>query len=264
MKPFVLFFSLVIIIHPLTLLAEEASTEKWSRDDAERPLKFGVGIDFFAMDQPYAIESLSFSAPGLALPPVNTSSIDVQSEIRHVDVKLDAWILPFLNVFGILGKVDGTTTVDLTSAGLPLPISSIDIDIDGNVYGAGATLAIANDRFFGTLTAALTNTSLKGDFESSLKTVSLQPRAGFYKKSFQVWLGGLYLNTDEKHTGTIPLNLGGPSAIPVTFDVILDDKQAFSPTVGGSYHFNKHFSLTVEAGFGDRTPVLANLTYRIK
>jgi len=265
MKPLALFFSLVMILNPLTLLAaEEGSTKKWSRDDAELPLKFGIGIDFFAMNQPYAIKSLAFSAPGLPLPPVNTSNIDVQNEIRHVDIKLDAWVLPFLNVFGILGKVDGTTTVDLASAGLPLPISSIDIDIDGNVYGGGATLAIANERFFGTLTTALTNTSLKGDYESSLKTISVQPRAGYYKNNYQVWLGGLYLNTDEKHTGTIPLNLGGPSPIPVTFDVILDDKQAFSPTLGGSYNFNKHFSLTVEAGFGDRTPFLANLTYRIK
>lgn len=264
MKPFVLAFSLALIIHPLTLLAEKVSGGKWSRDDAELPLKFGIGIDFFAMDQPYSIQSLAFSAPGLALPPVNTSTIDVQNEIRHMDIRLDAWVLPFLNLFAILGQVDGTTKVDLTSAGLLLPISSIDIDIDGNVYGAGATLAVANDRFFGTLTTSLTNTSLKGDFESSLKTVSLQPRAGFYKKNYQVWLGGLYLNTDEKHTGTIPLYLGGPSPIPVTFDVILDDKNALTPTLGGSYHFNKHFGVTMEAGFGERKPILANLTYRIK
>jgi hypothetical protein len=264
MKPFVLFFSLALILYPQTTLAEDESKNNWRPEDSEQPLKFGVGFDFFTMDQPYSIKALSFSAPGLSLPPVNTSAISVQNEVKYMDIKLDAWILPYLNLFAILGKVDGTTTVDLATAGLPLPISKIKIDLDGKIYGAGATLAIANERFFGTLTTALTNTNLKGGFDSSLQIVSVQPRAGFYKKNYQVWLGGFYLNTDEKHTGTIPISIGGPAPIPVNFNVTLNDEHVFSPTLGGSYHLNKHFSLTAEAGFGERKPILANLTYRIK
>jgi len=264
MKVIGLFFSFVLLMLTLTPLAEDTSKSKWFPDDAELPLRFGVGIDFFAMDQPYSIQSLAFSLPGMEIPVVDTSAIGVQNEIQHMDIKLDAWVLPYLNLFAILGKVDGTTTVDFTAAGLPLPMTTLNIDIDGNVYGAGATLAIANDRYFGSLTTTYTTTNLKGGFDSSLKTVSVQPRAGIYTKNYQLWLGGLYLNTDERHMGAIPLSLGGPDPTLVNFDVTLEDKQSLSPVIGGTYHFNKHFGVTVEGGLGDRKPLLVNLTYRIQ
>ncbi len=264
MKTIGLSFSLVLLMLPLTVVAEETSKIQALPDNDERPLRFGIGIDFFTMDQPYSINSLAFSLPGMDLPGVNTSAVGVENDIQHMDIKLDAWALPFLNLFAVLGKVDGTTTVDLSSAGLPLPISTISIDIDGTVYGGGATLALAHSRYFGSLTTALTNTSLKGDFDSSLKTVSLQPRAGVFFRKAQLWLGGLYLKTDEKHAGSIPLALGGPAPTPVSFDVTLKDKEGISPMLGGSYHINKHFNLTFEAGFGERRPILANLTYRIR
>ena len=55
------------------------------------------------------------------LPPISDpSSILVQNEIEHVDLKLDLWLFPFLNVFGIYGSIDGRTTIDLSSVGIPL------------------------------------------------------------------------------------------------------------------------------------------------
>lgn len=263
MKTIGRYFSLALLFVPLTVLAENEPKSRWIPDDTELPPKFGISLDYFAMEQPYSIQSLTFSAPGLAVPGVDTSGIAAESDIQYMDVKIDVWVLPYLNLFAILGRVDGTTTVDFTAAGLPLPVKNITVDIDGTVYGAGATLAIANELFFGSLTATYTKTELRGGGNSSLTNISVEPRIGIHRRNYQLWIGGFYLKTDEKHAGTIPLSLGGPVPTPVTFDVTLEDERPLSPTIGGSYYFNKHFNVMLEAGFGDRKSFLASITYRL-
>jgi hypothetical protein len=257
--PCVLFILLTL---PLSAFAGKTTQGNWLLDDAELPLQFGVGVDLFTIDQPYSINKLSFSIPGMMLPGFDTSAIRVQNKITHTDIKLDAWVLPYLNLFAILGKVNGSTSVDFTGAQIPLPVTSLNVDLDGIVYGAGATLAIGYDYFFGSVTTAYTYTDLNGDFDSSLNSLSVQPRAGIRTKAFELWLGGLFLWIDEEHNGTIPISLGGPFPIPVSFDVTLEDEQTFTPTLGGAYHFNENFILMVEAGFGDRETFHANLSYR--
>jgi hypothetical protein len=225
---------------------------------AELPGRMGFGIDYFQMQQDYSIDSLSFSIPGMNLPGVDTSAIKVDSDLRYVDLKVDSWILPYLNLFAILGKVDGSTDVDFSGAGLPIPITDIEVDYDGNVLGAGATLIIGYEQFFGSLTATYTYTHLSGDFDSSFQSWTLQPRVGMNINSFLIWIGGMYLNVDESHQGNIQISGLGS----VEFDIDLDEADAFSPTAGIGYHFGKHFEISFEVGFGDRDTIFTNFTYR--
>ena len=79
--------------------------------DKPLPPPYGVGVDFFHMTQGYEIESLQFSLPGVpAIPP---DLVKVESSIQHRDIKFDAWVFPFLNVFALYGKVNARTDVDL-------------------------------------------------------------------------------------------------------------------------------------------------------
>ena len=84
--------------------------------DRKLPRTWGIGIDYFSMDQPYQIDSLSFFPP--VLPITDPGLLDVNNEIDHIDLKIDVWVLPFLNLFGIYGQIDGDTTIDLSSLGL--------------------------------------------------------------------------------------------------------------------------------------------------
>ncbi len=65
---------------------------------------------------PYQIDGLSFFPP--VLPITDPSLLDVNNETDVIDLKIDVWVLPFLNLFGIYGQIDGDTTVDLSSLGL--------------------------------------------------------------------------------------------------------------------------------------------------
>jgi hypothetical protein len=253
--------------------------------DRDLPRAFGLGIDYFNMDQPYQIDNLSLDCPpgdpqdpifqfcqGLlqSLLPVvgNTSSIIVENEIEHVDLKVDLWLLPFLNVFGIWGNIDGRTTVDLRNIDAPLPpaLNVLNIRYDGDVYGGGLVLAVGGDKWFASLTGTYTDTDLSGSFESSVEAIAIQPRIGVRAtETTEIWIGGFFLDAEEKHSGTIPLDLGiaGPGvSIPIEFAVDLSQEEDFNFSLGLHSMFSEHWEATVEVGGGDRSTVLANVTYR--
>lgn len=244
--------------------------------DRNLPRAFGIGIDYFNMDQPYRIDSLSVACrdpldafcQGLlgSLAPVlgNTSSILVDNEIEHVDLKFDVWLLPFLNVFAVYGSIDGQTKVDLRNVGVPLPpeLQVLNISYDGDVYGGGLVLAAGGDKWFASLTGTITDTDLSGSFESSVEAVAIQPRIGIRAtETTEVWLGGYFIDADEKHSGGITLNVGVP--VPINFAVDLSQEEDFNFSLGLHSMFSEHWEATVEiGGGGDRDTVLANLTYR--
>jgi hypothetical protein len=245
--------------------------------DRDLPRAFGIGIDYFNMDQPYQIDSLSVDCQDLTdifcqgllagLTPVlgDTSSILVDNEIEHVDLKFDVWLLPFLNVFAIYGSIDGQTSVDLRNTGAPLPpeLNVLNISYDGDVYGGGLVLAAGGDKWFASLTGTFTDTDLSGSFESSsVQALAIQPRIGVRaSESTEVWIGGYFIDAEEKHSGGILLDVGVP--VPLDFAVDLSQGEDFNFSIGLHSMFSEHFEATVEiGGGGDRNTVLGNLTYR--
>ena len=220
---------------------------------------WGIGIDFYTMDQQYDIKQLQFDLPGVSLG--DPSLLDVRNEVQHFDIKLDVWLTPFLNVFGILGHLEADTTVDLSNVpvvGLPFPLGKLPVSYDGTVYGGGLTLAYGSDAWFTSVTATWTDTSLSGNFDSSVTTFTAQPRIGLVKNKWTFWVGGLYLDTDEKHSGTIELPVLGS----VPFAVELQGSDKWNSAVGAGFVFSPKAVLYLEVGFGNRDHTLFNFTYR--
>ncbi len=257
---------LLILVLPLSSQADPLFG-KGMAGDRTLPRAFGIGIDYFNMDQPYQIDSLSFmTPPTFPLPPItDPSTILVNNEIEHIDLKLDLWLFPFLNVFGIYGNIDGRTTVDLSSVGIPL-LDSVALNYDGDVYGGGVVLVVGGDKWFASLTGTYTDTDLSGGFNSSVKATTIQPRIGVRAtETTEVWIGGYFIDAEETHSGTILLDLGilGPGVpIPIGFAVDLSQQEDFNLSLGLHSMWSEHWEATVEIGGGDRTTALANLTYR--
>ena len=252
--------------------------------DRYLPRTWGIGIDYFEMSQPYQIDSLSLvdtlDTPGGPVPVdlaaallngQDPSVLDVNNDIRHGDIKVDVWVLPFLNVFGVYGQIDGHTHIDLRALGLPLPpqTNSMTINYDGDVFGGGIVLAFGGDKWFSSVTATATDTSLGGDFKSSVSATTIQPRVGLrFGDHTEVWLGGYFIDSEEKHSGTIDLELGlVGGALPVdgqdaVFAVDLSQQEDFNFSIGTHMMLSEAWEATVEVGAGDRRTVLANFTYR--
>ncbi len=265
------FMALVVLLLPLSAQADALFGNDMA-GDRNLPRTWGIGIDYFSMDQPYQIDSLSFFPP--VLPITDPSLLDVNNEIDHIDLKIDVWVLPFLNLFGIYGQIDGDTTIDLSSLGLPLPpdVRTLRIGYDGDVYGGGAVLAFGGDKWFGSVTATFTDTSIGGDFNSSVEATTIQPRIGLrFGDHTEVWIGGYFIDAEEKHNGIFIVDLGPiiappgsgiPRPVDLAFDVVLSQAEDFNFSVGTHMMLNDAWEATIEVGGGDRRTVLANLTYR--
>jgi len=222
---------------------------------------WGVGIDFFTMDQQYKIKSLQFDLQGVSLP--DPALLNIKNDLSHLDLKLDVWLTPFLNVFGIIGRVDAKTVVDFSQApiqGLPIPLTNLPISYDGTVYGGGATLIYGSESWFGAVTTTWTEADLGGQFDSSVSSLAIQPRLGLVRDNWQFWVGGMYLDTEEDHSGTIDLQI--PGIPPVPFKVELEGSDKWNNAVGVGYTFSPKAHLTFEYGFGDREHTLFNYTLR--
>jgi len=258
-------FVILLMLAPLVASAQESPGEPLFMKDMLDGRAFfepwGVGADYFTMKQDYKIKSLQFDLPGVGLG--DPSLIGVTNELRHFDVKLDAWITPFLNVFGLIGQVDADTYVDFSKvpiAGLPVSLGTLPVSYDGAVYGAGFNLLYGTDRWFAALNNTWTDADLSGDFDSSVKTFSSQPRLGLIFGKSSIWLGGMYLDTEEKHSGTIALPI--PGIPPVPFSVELGSMKAWNYAIGMGHVFSPKAHFSLEIGFGDRNHTLANFTYR--
>lgn len=255
----------LLLIAPLTTVAQDGGSGPLFMKDMLGGREFfepwGVGVDFYTMDQDYEIQSLNFDLPGVDIDDV--SKIDVTNELQHYDLKFDVWVTPFLNVFALIGRVDADTYVDLSKVevtGLPVQLGTLPVAYDGTVYGLGFNLVYGTDRWFAALNNTWTDTNLSGNFDSDVSAFTSQPRIGLIRDKWTFWVGGMYLDTEEKHSGTIALPI--PGLPPVAFDVDLTSMTAWNYAVGAGYIFSPKATFYFEFGFGDREHTLANFTYR--
>lgn len=231
--------------------------------DLPRPV--GITAEIYTMTQDFDVDSLDIDVPGL--PPLdNTSSILVKNEIDFLgSVRLDAWVLPFVNVFASLGALEGTTSVDFSFIDLPVGfpgIGSLDFDYDGLSYTFGFTTAYVKDTWFAAATLAYTDNDLDtdGDIDSSVSTLSIQSRAGLRFPKAMVYTGINYQDSQEEHTGQV--SLPALVAQPIPVDVKFSNSDRVNLMAGGSIEITDRLQAGVEVGFANREHFLANLTWR--
>lgn len=237
----------------------EAQGSVWGKSwagGADLPLPFGAGLTVYEQHQGYELDRLAIGIPGFDSLP--TGAIGIDNRIRELNVKLDAWLLPFLNAFVLLGQLDGRTVVDFNALQLPLPLGRVSIDYDGTVYGGGVVLAFGTERLFASLTPIWTRTSLSGDFESDAEAFVVAPRFGLHDERGSVWLGAMYQSADESHSGVIALPVVG--AVP--FAVELSESDEWNGLVGLAVELDSHWNLELEGGFGDRKAATVSVTWR--
>lgn len=151
--------------------------------------------------------------------------------------RLDTWVFPFLNVYGVLGKTKGhsISSIDVNSdpskfsntwhriiAGQikrmhdsgELQDLAFRLDFKGKTYGGGLTLAGGYENFIALLDTNYTWTRfdiLDGD----IKTFTLTPRVGYRFTTpgidsinlkpgkLNIWLGSMYQNIQQEFKGSL-------------------------------------------------------------
>ena len=238
----------------------------------ELPLPLGISANVFFLEQDMEAQSTVISAPTLGLQSSQADVGKIESRATSTTMKLDAWLLPFLNIYAVAGYADGETTANdfsiptlanILPPGVKLP-PLFSLPYSGPVYGGGVTLAAGYNQFFASVDANYTESDLDiGD--STIEAFVISPRIGITGDlgglSGALYVGAMYQDVDEQQNGTVKFPIMG-MPVPVGYDVISEAEEKWNYLIGANLKASESWNYGIEVGFSDRTHVMATLNYR--
>jgi hypothetical protein len=243
-----------------------ADSTRWSsflpllRQEAERrgielPLPFGAGLVYYHLSRDIAIPEVRVGRNGA--PPASVGEfarLASHSTVENVNLKLDCWLLPFVNLYLIGGYLWNTsdTRIDVTLPPL-LPNGptrrrqlSVPTKLEGSVGGIGMTLAGGYGPFFMTYDVNAAEAEL--GFDDRFKAVVTSIRCGWNGKAgsrpLRAWLSATDWNTFATATGTVADPDGGSLA----FEVDQGPAYRYTYGLGAAYSPTRRIDLALDAG----------------
>jgi hypothetical protein len=271
------------------------------------PLPFGVNVSYMNMRQNIDVDSISLTGLSLAGRPLpddmfNIGIGDTRERSETENLRLDMWVFPFLNVYGILGHTKGSSVSNISvnsdpsryDAGTirnPNPdhiisqavhagyesgaLQDLDfkLNFEGTTYGAGVTLAGGYGNWFTILDTNYTQTSFD-ILDGKISALTVSPRVGYRfdmpsisgPSHLSVWVGSMYQDVEQEFKGNLSdLNL--PSALDNVvengrFDVKQHLTSPWNMLVGAQYEITQNFNVLTEIGFNDRNSFFIAGEYR--
>ncbi|MBU9978090.1 hypothetical protein KTP48_04980 [Proteus mirabilis] len=254
------------------------------------PEPFGVSYNYMNLRQDVIVDKIGFNSSNIAMQGIlDQLIIDVghtRSSNKSHMVKLDSWVFPFMNVYGIYGKTKGTSIAQLKSVGFNIdaPMAKnvpFNLDYEGKSYGAGFTLAGGYNQFFGTFDLNYTKTNLD-ILDGDIKALVITPRVGYEfvfqplitgqgNTKLQVWTGAMYQDITQRFKGDVnKLNLPGEIAKPwmkplmngMKFDVEQHLAHKWNNLIGARLEITRNFNIITEVGFNNRNSFLFSGEFR--
>lgn len=221
----------------LPLLGEEAT-----KRGIELPLPFGVGLVYYHLTRDIEITDVRVGRNGAAPKSVSDfAQLSAHAAVENVNVKLDAWLLPFLNVYAIAGYIwnSSETRIEVSLPPL-LPGGSershevaVETSMEGSVAGVGMTLAGGYGPFFLIYDVNLAQADL--GFDDRFKAVVSSIRGGWNgtvgSRPFQTWVSVMDWNTFATASGSVADPDGG------TLSFQVDQGPAYQYTYGLGAHY---------------------------
>lgn len=239
--------------------------------DIALPLPFGVSSFFTYMSRGVDIHNVDIGYQDMPKQSINDiASFELNNKSTVAAVKLDAWILPFVNVYGLAGFVttdaslDATITVDRILPGPPIiiPISN-NSTINGNYFGIGTTCVGGYGAWF-MLGDVNYGYSKLDEFEGKIDFWMYSARSGFQaqvgKNNLRSWVGTMYLSSKR----TLHLNVEDDILGKIQVDVYQRTINPWTIQVGTSFSFYENFEILCELGanFEDASLGVLSASYR--
>jgi hypothetical protein len=247
---------------------KKQESERWSSflplmaDEVEKrgielPLPFGVSGNLVIMKREIDIKEVKAGING---PPRDVSSfltLDTDTTATSAALRFDTWLLPFLNLYVLGGYIENSPNITLT---LRLPtllppggFREVTLNatgrLDGIVLGGGATLVGGYKDFFLSLDANINHADMGGNFDQTIDVRLYSVRTGWRgqvgKAMMNLWVGGMYWDSERKISGSLPLEGGDV----LNFEVLQAPKNPFNMDLGMNVEVSRAFQMVVDYGF---------------
>jgi hypothetical protein len=256
--------------------APPATEERWSsflpllKDEAlargyELPLPFGTGVTCTLLSgRDIEVTDLRIGVNG-AKPSSVSQFVDLGSEsnVVNANLKVDAWLLPFLNVYALVGYVYNRSETDvevsIPKLGGGTSDFRVDVDttLDGFVGGGGLTLAGGYRDFFVVIDSNYTQTDI--GFDDNFRAITASLRAGVQGEiggtKAQFWTGGAYWDTFNVAKGHTDV----PGVGRVDFEAEQGPKYPWLVDFGTNLRVARGFECFVDVAFDLHGGVIATL-----
>jgi len=190
----------------------------------------GVMLNLNTGRQDVTINNLEVGFNGNGLVPMDFIKFGkVRTTMQGLTSRIDLWLLPFLDLYAIVGLVHAKTNVSIVS---PFQFTS-EAKFKGNTFGLGTTIA---GGYHGIVTITDINYTWThlDKLDEPVKALMVTPRLGYnysFKKhrerAITCWIGttGFYVNKGT--VGSISLSDLGPNMSQEQIDKILSEGEAW-------------------------------------
>ena len=238
----------------------------------ELPLPFGVSVIYNYVGRDISVTDVRIGVDGEA-PRSVSEYLDLgsTSSVNAALLKVDAWLLPFVNVYLLGGYLKNESIskghVTLPRPG-PIPGPPLEFDsvipttLEGFVLGAGTSVAAGYNTFM--LMADINYSKTDIGFDDNFRALVISTRAGWFGKLDSVparfWLGGAYWDTKNVARSTVDV----PGVGTINFEADQGPLNPWNAILGGSVVLRPEWEAVAEYGFNfDDVQFLAvGVTYR--
>lgn len=218
------------------------------------PNPFGASLFVVTMTRDIEVTDVRVTLPGGEPVTVgDVATFAVRNSTTLAAVKMDAWVLPLLNVYVLAGhtwtdsRLDLAVTID-RPLGDPIVLEATqDAAVGGPLLGGGASLVAGHGPWFILVDANYNYSDVEG-FDGGIGAWFASARTGWSgptrSGTWRAWVGAAWLRTDR----TIRITQESPGLGTVLVEV---DQRPVNPLTwqtGGSLGIGKRWEIMLEVG----------------
>ena len=236
----------------------------------ELPKAMGISFGYMTLEQGISVDSIELTG----MPIVDILGIDLEAsggtqKTEVMTLRADVWLFPFLNVYALVGVLDGYSKTDVSVSLFNGAIKSekkidFELDLEGYTSGLGMVLAGGYGNVFGLVDLNYSKTNLS-IIDGEIDAIVISPRVGYdftkHGVPIRLWTGAMYQDVEQTLKGRLSdIAPGLPKEGKFTVKQHLTTK--WNPLLGMQYQVTDSWYLMGEVGLGDRKSAFLSIDHR--
>ncbi len=220
----------------------------------ELPRPYGLSYVFFQQFNQFFLDTVELN--DREIPSGVTERVTVYNIAKTNSLRGDVWVLPFLNLYGLIGASSGQPITDIKVPNLAQ--SNLDVALEWSAinYVFGGVFAFGFQNIFSSIN--INRAWVFRDGATPIKAFSTEMRVGYKFNNIRPFVGSMYQYIPAGQNGSFAV--GGHE---IAYNTVLARSNPWNFTTGFvANFFDKGLELVMEVGYGERIQTAINVGYR--